>query len=70
MGFLDFGRAVRIEHETQEADHLAVTNATTGLHMQADDAEGRGDIRSASDLRAAADGMQTAANRRHRPRSN
>lgn len=70
MAFIDLGALVRAEHQERKTAHMQVTTATTRMHMDADDAQGRGASQEASDLRAAADAVQTSANRRWRPRSN
>lgn len=70
MAFIDLGALVRVEHQERKTAHMQVTQATTRMHMDADAAEGRGEAQTASDLRAAADAVQTSANKRWRPRSN
>lgn len=64
MAWIDFGELLRIEHDTLKSDHRDATRATTALHMDADDAEERGDVKNASDLRGVADDIQLSANKR------
>lgn len=70
MALVDLGALVRVEHETRQAAHMQVTQATTRMHMDADAAEGRGAQQQADDLRAAAEAVQAEGNKRWRPRSN
>lgn len=64
MAWIDLGEMLRIEHDTLKSDHRDATRASTALHMDADDADGRGDARNAADLRRVADDIQLSANKR------
>lgn len=64
MAWINLGELLKIEHDTLKSDHQGATLATTRLHMDADDAEDRGEHRNAADLRAVADEIQVSANKR------
>jgi len=70
MTFIDLRAWARAEHEANKAGHLAATQETTRMHMEADDAEQRGEHYTADLTRRAADEQQAQANRRWRPRAN
>lgn len=70
MPFIDLGQMLRAEQEQLNAGYYAVTETTTALHMEADEAEASGDQQHANNLRTVAEDAQTTANMYYRPRSN
>lgn len=70
MAHIDLRAQVRAQHDADQRGYRAATLATTLMHLDADEAEDRGEHYTADLTRRAADADQAQANRTYRPRSN
>lgn len=64
MAWFDLGEMVKLEHDTLKQEHREATQATTSLHVQADESEAAGDTGAARELRRVAGEIQVSANKR------